>query len=140
MMANYYETARTNYFAVKDEKKFLEEINNVAGINVVSTEDKRTGNLLFAVLGDMEDGFPDCFFDEEIENFEKNYLFEGGIIERHLADGWVCVRIGIGNEKLRYLSGYAIAFNNRGEVKEIFLDDIYEIASALGNRITKAEY
>jgi hypothetical protein len=48
--------------------------------------------------------------------------------------------MGAGSEKLRYIRGYAFAFNNKGETKFLSLDDIYEMAKPLGSDIQKAEY
>ena len=45
-----------------------------------------------------------------------------------------------GAEKLRYISGFAFAFNNKGEEITIRLSDIYERAKDLGTNITAAEY
>ena len=50
------------------------------------------------------------------------------------------VVIEVGFEGLRFLGGYATAFNNQGETKHINLDDIYEAARQLGPNVTKAEY
>jgi hypothetical protein len=48
--------------------------------------------------------------------------------------------MGAGAEKLRYIHGYAIAFNNKGETRMIHLTDIYKIAEELGKDVKKAEY
>jgi hypothetical protein len=48
--------------------------------------------------------------------------------------------MGSGSEKLRYITGYAVAFNSDGDVETISLDEIYDRAKSLGNKITKAEY
>ena len=45
-----------------------------------------------------------------------------------------------GNEKMRYVMGYAHAYNWKGEVKTIDLRDIYELAKELGNDITEVEF
>jgi hypothetical protein len=50
------------------------------------------------------------------------------------------VVIEVGFEGLRYLSGCATAFNNRGEDKRIYTGDIYELARQLGPSVTLAEY
>jgi hypothetical protein len=138
-MANYYESARTNYFAVKDEEEFRREIEGVDGITIVEEKDKDTERTMFALLADYE-GFPSSKYVQEIGDWEDLYLFEGGIVQKHLAPGWVCVYMGSGSEKLRYITGYAVAFNSDGDVETISLDEIYDRAKSLGNKITKAEY
>jgi hypothetical protein len=78
---------------------------------------------------------------EDEDDFEDVDIFgEKGIIAESMRDGWVCVCIGVGSEKTRYLQGYAVAINNKGESKYIDLSDIYTIAAPLGNKITEAEY
>lgn len=61
-------------------------------------------------------------------------------LQEHLADDEVAIFMAIGSEKLRYLDGYAIAFNNKGEIRNVSLDDIYKLASELGPNVTQATY
>lgn len=131
-MANYYESARTNYFAVKDVEEFKKEISPL-GLEVVENKD---GKL--ALLSDLEEGFPYSYYDEEIEDSVEVSWNE--IFKQHLQDEEVAILMGAGAEKLRYISGWAVAYNNKGEQKSISLDDIYELASSLGKNVTKAEY
>jgi hypothetical protein len=137
-MANYYEDARTNYFGVKDESAFLEAL---AGINVeiISREDSITGKKLFGLMTTGGEGWPFWGFDDDGNEYELE-IFENGIVKNHLEDGHVCIVIGVGKEKMRYLAGYAIAFNNKGETEVINLSNIYEVAKGLGNKIELAEY
>jgi hypothetical protein len=131
-MANYYESARTNYFAVKDVEAFKKEIAPL-GLEVVENKD---GKL--ALLSDLEEGFPYSYYDEEIEDSVEVSWKE--IFKQHLQDEEVAILMGAGAEKLRYISGWAVAYNNKGEQKSVSLDDIYELASSLGKNVTKAEY
>jgi hypothetical protein len=131
-MANYYESARTNYFAVKDVEAFKKEIEPL-GLEVVENKD---GKL--ALLSDLEEGFPYSYYDEEIEDSVEVSWNE--IFKQHLQDEEVAILMGAGAEKLRYISGWAVAYNNKGEQKSVSLDDIYELASSLGKNVTKAEY
>jgi hypothetical protein len=48
--------------------------------------------------------------------------------------------MGAGAEKLRYINGWAEAYNNKGEKRAITLGDIYKLAEELGSEITRAEY
>jgi len=57
-----------------------------------------------------------------------------------LAEGSVAIIMHAGNEKMRYVMGYAHAYNWKGEVKTIDLRDIYELAKELGNDITEVEF
>jgi hypothetical protein len=58
----------------------------------------------------------------------------------HLADEEVAVLQEVGAENLRFVNGYAIAVNNKGERRDISLENIYDLAKELGSNITKAEY
>jgi hypothetical protein len=138
-MANYYESARTNYFAVKDDNEFRKEMENIDGVTVVEKKSEDTDRTLFALLADYE-GFPTSRYVEDEGDWVSFELFEGGIVQEHLAHGWVCVYMGSGAEKLRYIEGYAVAFNSDGDVRVININDIYELSKELGNKITRAEY
>jgi transcriptional antiterminator Rof (Rho-off) len=47
----------------------------------------------------------------------------------HLTDDSVAVLEAVGSEKFRYLNGYAMAINSKGETVSLNLDKIYELAS-----------
>lgn len=133
-MANYYSMGRTNHFAVKDPDAFAEYITPLVGDGDVIREE-RDGVEGFILL--FPDGIP-CYYDPE--DGESVELEWDRILAPHLADGEVCVMQEIGNEKLRYLTGYAIAFNNKGDKEYINLSSIYDQAKELGTRITQAEW
>ena len=130
-MANYYGSARTNYFEVKDKKKFIEALSEIS----VSVHDGENNTV--CILSD-EQSWPMWSTDPE-RTEEEVKLFEGGIVQEYLLDGSVCIYMEIGSEKLRYLVGYAVAFNNRGETEYVSIDDIYDKAILLGNNITIVE-
>ena len=134
-MANYYESSRSNYFIVKDIEAFKAELNGF-GLEVVS---KEIEDIVFvALLADEENGFPSEVFDPEtFDSYEINWA---DIFKRHLADEQVAIIMGAGAEKLRYIIGWAEAFNNKGESRAISLDAIYNLAKELGSEITRAEY
>lgn len=46
----------------------------------------------------------------------------------------------VGAEKLRYLTGTAVAVNSRGEQVGLSLDEVYARAAHLGATITTAHY
>lgn len=134
-MANYYETARSNYFLVKDADAFKEEASKLGDAEVV-TQDK-DGKTYYAILGSEEYGFPHWTVDSEGEEYEVDWE---AFFKRHLADDEVAIVMGAGSEKLRYVNGWAVAYNNKGEAVSINLDDIYEKAKSLGSNITSASY
>lgn len=129
-MATYFGTARTNYFHVKDKLAFDAFIENFYGIDVVTKDGDSTGFI--ALL--FEDGPPS--WDPDTED-EIDFMDE---LAPHLADGSVAIMMEAGAEKLRYVNGYAIAINNKGERKDISLNAIYDLAKELGTEVTLAEY
>ncbi len=135
-MANYYESARTNYFLVKDIDAFKEELKDVKSLEVyVQHKDLKD---YVCLLSDNEGGFAWDYYDESKDDYVE--IDWDGIFKKHLVDDSVAIIIGAGAEKLRYISGYAIAFNNKGETKRIDLNDIYELAGSLGSNVQRAEY
>jgi len=135
-MANYYESARTNYFQVKDIDAFKSELEMFKALEVVPSE--RDGKTYVCLLNDNENGFPFDIYDDSLEDYVE--IDWEAIFTKHLQDDSVAIIIGSGSERLRYIRGYAFAFNNKGETKFLSLDDIYEMAKPLGSDIQKAEY
>jgi hypothetical protein len=135
-MANYYESARTNYFQVKDIDAFKEELKDVKSLNIIV--EHRNLKDYVCLLSEYEGGFAWDYYDEAQEDYVE--IDWDGIFTKHLVDGSVAIIIGAGAEKLRYVSGYAFAFNNKGETKRIALDDIYALAESLGSDVQRAEY
>jgi hypothetical protein len=134
-MANYYETARTNYFLVKDAEAFKKECSFIGDSEVVTQE--RDGKTYFGILGSQEYGFPVWLRDENEDEIEIDWE---EFFKRHLADDEVAIVMGAGSEKIRYVNGWAVAYNNKGEAVSINLDDIYDKAKTLGSNITHASY
>lgn len=138
-MANYYCTARTNYFRVKDADAFNKWIEQFSGLETIVHETEGTVGVLF------DDGVPNCRWETEKDtdgnendvDVEVDFMDE---LAEHLADNEVAILQEAGAEKLRFINGYAIAINNKKETKQINLDDIYALAKELGSNITKAEY
>ena len=133
-MANYYGEARTNYFHVKDEEAFLKAMEDVPGIDIQSDANG------FVILGNDDDGYNTWYKwtvdDEELDIPQ--------MVAEHLADGEVAVFMEVGHEKLRYLTGGAVAVNSEGEEVIVSIIDIYKLAAAhFGineEEISRAEY
>lgn len=151
-MANYYEKARTSYFAVKDKETFLEWADSLPGddgiVESTAGEKKVAGvdpaTPLYAFIFDEESGVPTWRTitrsvhgedDEETVDEEIDFVAE---LSEHLADGWVAEVRAIGYEKMRYLVGWAAIVNSKGEIKTINLDDLNP--STLGPHATGCEY
>jgi hypothetical protein len=140
-MANYTSTARTNYFRVKDVDAFNKWIEQFGGIEVVrKTIGLETG---FGML--FDDGMPtvrweietDADGNEQEGDVEIDFMDE---LAEHLADDEVAIFQEAGAENMRYVNGYSIAVNNKGERREISINNIYDLAKELGTNITRAEY
>lgn len=124
-MANFNGTARSNYFLVKDIAAFQAWVESVPGL--VSSP---TGDLQMIYSDDPDEGCWPCHYydddkDEEVEVDMVNSITE------HLADGQVCVLMEAGAEKVRYISGWAVAFDNTDKpAVRVSLNDIYDLAKA----------
>lgn len=132
-MANYYCSARSNYFRVNDEAAF--RIWAASHEVEIVTSPKHPG--MFALLANTESGaFP--WYDDE-NDAERDFAAE---LSRHLAEGSVAVLLEAGAEKLRYIHGHAIAIDAEGEREQLFLDDIYEMAARRFplKEVTRAEW
>lgn len=142
-MANYYATARSNYFAVTDEKTFREWAAAL-GLTVLEPthRDKvADGVRRFGIApgdGDGSGGWPTSIYHEDTDECEDIDVSE--LLAAHLANDEVAVLMEVGNEKLRYVSGSAVAVNNKGKFVLMELNDIYHKARRLGKNITMAEY
>ena len=73
-----------------------------------------------------EYGWPNVDADGNEIDFPKCVSF-------HLADGEVAIFMQIGWEGMREIGGFAQAINSKGEMVEITLDDIFELAKPLRN-------
>ncbi len=140
-MANYYASARSNYFKVKNDDEFL-EFCRVRGLEVWSRpcleeNIERTGaRKEYAIApSDQGDGNGWCsgYYDENEQDYIDVALEEE--LPKFL-DGSVCVLQECGAEKLRYLTGYAVAIHPDGRVVTVNIHDIYKkAAKAFGKDI-----
>jgi len=144
-MANYYGVGRTNYFAVKSAEDFTAEMANYA-VEVITRE--QDGVTLYGLMdADSDGGGWNWSYVAELEaedgepvetDLEIDWV---EVFARHLADGWVAILMETGAEKYRYVSGYALAVNSKGESHEINLSrDIAKLALTLGENVTDASY
>ena len=130
-MANFYGTARTNYFKVKDVDAFKEWVSNFPSLTLIEN------NGLFGFYD--SDGFPSSYWDEELDDYADIDLMAE--VAEHLTEDSVAIFMEVGAEKVRYLSGWAAAVNHEGVVEYINLDSIYELAEKrFGIKPTLAEY
>ena len=136
-MANWYGSARSNHFKVKDTGAFLQWAER-RRLGVFKTE--RGSDILAIHPDDSTDsgGWPS--YDPDTDN-EFDLVSE---LSEHLAPGQVAILLEVGAEKLRYLTGQAIAVNPKGRVVGISLGDIYRKAArafrVAESEIIRAEY
>jgi len=136
-MANYNETARSNYFQVKDLEKFKEWVGHYGNPDVCEGHHGEDGKI--CLLWQM-DGYGAYGWDEDGNELEQT--FEEGIGE-HLVEGSIFIAMGSGYEKMRYVTGWAFAINHKGEMESISIDEIYMMAEQRWGdevTITRAEY
>jgi hypothetical protein len=145
-MANYYGVGRTNYFAVKSAEDFTAEMANYP-VEVITREGEDGVTLYGLMDADSDGGGWNWSYVAELEaedgepvetDLEIDWV---EVFARHLADGWVAILMETGAEKYRYVSGYALAVNSKGESHEINLSrDIAKLALTLGENVTDASY
>ena len=130
-MANYYASCRSNYFRVKDEQAFVAAMADVPDIELFNKDG------FYCLLGYGESGWPSYSLDEDDNEVEIDVE---SLVSEHLADEEVAIFVEVGSEKLRYLGGFAVAINNKGETRSLSLDSITTLAKELGNNVTPPSY
>jgi len=133
-MANFYGTARTNYFKVKDLEAFKKFVEELSGAVLITKEG------LFGFYSDDSSGcMPSSVYNRETGEHEDIDVIEE--VSKHLAEGEVAVFMEAGAEKMRYISGWSTVVNHKGETVDINLDCIYSMAfEKFGVQPSKAEY
>ncbi len=97
-----------------------------------------TANPREPFLYTADSGIPDVRTDEETgEELGGDFITELAV---QLVEGSVAIVMQIGSERMRYLTGYAIAVNAAGAQASIDLDEIYARAKVLGRQITTCTY
>lgn len=154
-MANWYGAARTNYVHLADPERAA-EICRQCGVEMVERGDR------WGFFPNTEDGdFPSTVYvsgAEDIAHCERlgftrttdsmalgdevEFEFSVSQLAECMSPEDVLVRQVIGNEKLRYLTGYSEAWNSRGElIASVSIDDVYDAVRKLGfASVTSAEY
>ena len=135
-MADYIAKMRSNYFQVKNAKKFKVFCERYR-LEAITEDDK-------AKAADQRHGFmadgsiPTGRCNAKGDWIETDFLKE---LSRHLVKGEVAVIMEIGSEKMRYLTGVAVAVNAAGQATDVSLSDIYALArGTFGVEPSLAEY
>jgi hypothetical protein len=136
-MANWYGSARSNYFCVKDREAFLQWAEK-RGLGVFKSENNPEHFAIHGGDSTDEGLWPSYDMDADTE---IDLVAE---LAGHLPKGEVAVLMEIGAEKLRYLTGIAVAVNHKGRAAVVSLDDVYRKAARTfrvqENKITQAAY
>jgi len=136
-MANWIGSARTNYFRVKDVDAFKAWAQ--AASLAVFEEDGRFG----VYSEDEYGGWPQIVFDDDTTDAHRDFDIANELAQ-HAAVGEIVVCLEAGAERLRYITGSAIAFKVTADGADkisLALDDIYNLAaSKWGEEPSKAEY
>jgi len=129
-MSDWYGSARSNHFCVKDKDAFLKWVDTVPDLIAQGCEgeDGQIGEGVFMIYSDDQYGGWPAYrtVDDADDDQEIDLLAE---LSKHLAKGEVAVLMEIGAEKIRYLSGIAQAVDWRGRTARVSLTDIYEVAA-----------
>ncbi len=122
-MANWCGTARTNYVRVKDVDA-LKELLEPFEVEVYTHPTMPRYVMLTPSSMSDYGGFNFNNQDEDGNEVE----FDWPDIAAHLDEGQILVAVEAGAEKLRYVSGFAVAVAWDGRVTDVNLNDIYEKA------------
>ncbi len=143
-MANYYATTRSNYFRVKDTNAFEEWCSDRSLEHWNKEIDGETYHAVSANTGDCA-GWPSSAIEEIEEGVEDAVEIDfAAELADHLDPRDVAIIMEVGNEKLRYLCGYATAIRSDGQTRHVSLQQIYDQARAAFKdpdlQITDAHY
>lgn len=139
-MANYEATTRSNYFRVNDERAFFAWCDGI-GLEwwkrTSKTPEAATEYAMTADTGDCG-GWPTYRWNADNENYEEIDFF--GELAMHLAPDTIAIVMEIGNEKLRFLQGYATAVHPDARTVAVSLSEIYErVEQTFGSGLTITE-
>ena len=120
-MSNYYATARSNYFGIKDKEAFDEALHDIP----VQFEHRGDNEAMIFATCETDGAWPFNYEGPAGEELEINWI---DIISPHLEDNHICILAEAGSEGLSYLIGWTMAFNNKGENISLDLEDIVRLA------------
>lgn len=158
-MSNTEAANRTNYFRVKDLDAFKANLKRYGidfgawGSHSDIVLDEGSNNTPAGAIALFAEGFWPGFDEDsiaarlDIEDEEtpvpNDFESIEALIAAHLVATDVAIVMGISQEKMRYVSGYAVAINAQGEERAINLDSIYALAEEIatdGTPVTRAQY
>lgn len=134
---NYVLHARSNYFRVRDAKRFERwckyfGLEYWTGKEIPDSED-----LAYAIAANDGNGWPSSH-PETDDDFDFDTE-----LAKHLDPRDIALLYQVGNEGLRFMSGHASAIHADGRAVHVGLHDILDLARkefGEGATITEAEY
>jgi hypothetical protein len=95
---------------------------------------------LHGFLGNTDSGGLPSFREDDETGTE--YDFDDFLTELApiIKENWIAIMEECGAEKLRYITGFAIAINSKGKKESVDLSDIYEKTGSLGKYQTTVEH
>lgn len=143
-MADWYGRSRSNYVKMVPEKKailakiFTDTIffTNSDGLTAIGSEDFHGGSPSTYIEDEAQEQLLWDLGVEDADNVDDLNLLDVVHLSLEPTPDNIFVWVEAGSEKLRYISGHAVAIDHTGTViKKISLDDIYD-----GTNWTKAQY
>lgn len=128
-MADWYGTSRSNYVKLKNPATSVATLEQLFEVDVVHKDG------LFAILSQTHSGdTPGCELDEDNAAFFEEHNLEDVVSLLEVIHLFlepepdnVFVWITAGAEKLRYITGHAVAISPEGQIlNHVSLDDIYD--------------
>ena len=146
---NYYATARTSYFKVKDEAKFKSWAKSLE-LDIWKTTKKDPYKEKLFALGQNqhEGGFAGVYVEpldsvgDETDNsdYEDNVVDVLYSLQEHIADDWAAIYVEAGSEKQRYIVGIATVVTNK-EVRTVEVNNwANNLCRDMGYKHTSASY
>ena len=128
-MSNWYGIARTNYVKVKDVGALAKVLDPFC---IEIHEHPTMPSYVMLTPDSMSDygGFNHSAYDENGDDIEFSWADD---VAPHLCEGQILVMHEVGWEKLRYLTGIALAVTWDGRETFLDLNDIYEKAREVFN-------
>lgn len=131
-MSNWTGAARTNY--VKHDPDAAQAFADKWNLTLIVDKEGRVG---FHPCDMSDDGdFPGHMTTDDGEDLD----FDWTEFTDTLADGEVLIVSCVGFEKLRYLTGYSAAYNNKGLIDTVSISDIHDNLKNFGLTATEASY
>ena len=122
-MANYQGAERTNYVRIREEK--LHDVAEYVGMFNIEMHEE-DGTYCFLPSAWNDDG---CFQSWREDEGGNELELDWESVARAMEDGQVLIIMSAGHEKLRYIGGWAEAWDWRGNYTSLSLNDIYKHAS-----------